>query len=113
VWRSPKGHGPRVKPTGEVKMEQKMSSLLQPKIDVAPSPISETDRRAMGSKPIEFQVLRPTEARQGGRAIPLSGARRRALVTRLLVDAGRAISADTLLEDVWDDQAPPAPLATL
>jgi hypothetical protein len=82
-------------------MEQKMSSLLQPKIDVAPSLVSETDRRAMGSKPIEFQVLGPTEVRPGGRAIPLSGARRRAMVTRLPLDAGRAISADTLLEDVW------------
>ena len=62
---------------------------------------------------IEFQVLGPTEARQDGRAIQLSGARRRALVTRLLLDAGRAVSADTLLEDVWGDQAPPAASATL
>jgi DNA-binding SARP family transcriptional activator len=67
----------------------------------------------MSNKPIEFQVLGPTEARQGGRAIQLSGARRRALVTRLLLDAGRAVSADTLLEDVWGDQAPPAASATL
>jgi DNA-binding SARP family transcriptional activator len=70
-------------------------------------------RVKVSNKPIEFQVLGPTEARQGGRAIPLSGARRRALVTRLLLDAGRAISADTLLEDVWGDEAPPAGLATL
>ena len=65
------------------------------------------------SRPIEFQVLGPTEARQTGQPIPLSGARRRALVTRLLLDAGRAVSAETLLEDVWGDQAPPAALATL
>jgi DNA-binding SARP family transcriptional activator len=67
----------------------------------------------MSVQPIEFQVLGPTEARQGGRSIPLSGARRRALVTRLLLDAGRAVSADTLLEDVWGDQAPGAASATL
>ena len=67
----------------------------------------------MRHRPIEFQVLGPTEARQGGKAIPLSGARRRALVTRLLLDAGRAVSADALLEDVWGDEAPAAALATL
>src|SRR5580658_10405035 len=67
----------------------------------------------MSNSPIEFQVLGPTEARQGGRAIPLSGARRRALVTRLLLDAGRAVSADILIEDVWGDQAPAAASATL
>jgi DNA-binding response OmpR family regulator len=62
-----------------------------------------TPRVKMSNNPIEFHVLGPTEARQGGRAIPLSGARRRALVTRLLLDAGRAVSADTLLEDVWGE----------
>jgi DNA-binding SARP family transcriptional activator len=67
----------------------------------------------VSNQPIEFQVLGPTEARQWGKAIPLSGARRRALVTRLLLDAGRTVSADTLLEDVWGDQAPPAASATL
>lgn len=67
----------------------------------------------MSNSPIEFQVLGPTEARQDGREIPLSGARRRALVTRLLLDAGRAVTADTLLEDVWGDHAPPAASATL
>ena len=70
-------------------------------------------RVEMINNPIQFQVLGPTEARQGSRAIPLSGARRRTLVTRLLLDTGRAVSADTLLEDVWGDQAPPAALATL
>ena len=67
----------------------------------------------VSNQPIEFQVLGPTEARQCGKPIPLSGARRRALVTRLLLDAGRTVSVDTLLEDVWGDEAPPAALATL
>jgi len=65
------------------------------------------------TRPIEFQVLGPTEARQAGRLIPLSGRRRRALVTRLLVDAGRVLSSETLIEDVWGDEAPLAVLATL
>ncbi len=65
------------------------------------------------SAPIRFQVLGPTEARQIGQPIPLGGARRRALLTRLLLGAGRAVSTDTLIEDVWDGHAPPAASATL
>ena len=65
------------------------------------------------NNPIAFQVLGPTEARQSGLLIPLSGVRRRALVTRLLLNAGRAVSAETLLEDVWDGQIPSAASATL
>jgi DNA-binding SARP family transcriptional activator len=62
---------------------------------------------------IEFQVLGPTQARQSGEAISLSGARRRALVTRLVLDAGRGVSAQTLIDDVWGDQPPQAASATL
>jgi DNA-binding SARP family transcriptional activator len=84
-----------------------------PSKDIRERPTSERSRQSTSSEPIEFQVLGPTEARQAGKPIPLSGARRRALVTRLLLDAGRAVSAETLLEDVWGDEAPPAALATL
>lgn len=62
---------------------------------------------------MKFLVLGPTEARQADQPIALSGARRRALVTRLVLDAGRSVSAETLLEDVWDGHAPPAASATL
>jgi DNA-binding SARP family transcriptional activator len=74
---------------------------------------SEGSSQTMNNYPIAFQVLGPTEARQSGLLIPLSGARRRALVTRLLLSAGRAVSAETLLEDVWDGQIPSAASATL
>jgi DNA-binding SARP family transcriptional activator len=84
-----------------------------PTKDIRERPTSERSSKSTSSEPIEFQVLGPTEARQAGKPIPLSGARRRALVTRLLLDAGRAVSAETLLEDVWGDEAPPAALATL
>jgi DNA-binding SARP family transcriptional activator len=63
--------------------------------------------------PIEFQVLGPTEARRDGTPVPLSGARRRALVARLLVDAGRVVPADALVADVWAGKASPAAAATL
>jgi DNA-binding SARP family transcriptional activator len=84
-----------------------------PSGDISEGSISERDGQSTSCTPIEFQVLGPTEARQAGEAIPLSGARRRALVTRLLLDAGRTVSAEALLEDVWGDEAPPAALATL
>lgn len=74
---------------------------------------SSADSHLAISKPIEFQVLGPTEARRAGQQIPLSGARRGALLTRLLLDAGRAVSAETLIEDVWDGHAPSAASATL
>jgi len=45
--------------------------------------------------------------------IALSGARRRALVARLLLDAGRVVPSDTLIEDVWEGKATPAAPATL
>jgi len=62
---------------------------------------------------LEFLILGPTEARGDGRPLALSGPRRRALVARLLLDAGRVVSADTLIADVWGAQASPASLATL
>jgi DNA-binding SARP family transcriptional activator len=72
-----------------------------------------TDAPGFGAAAIEFQLLGPTEARQGGIGIPLSGVRRRALLARLLLSAGRAVSVETLLEDVWDGRAPAAASATL
>ena len=65
------------------------------------------------SDTIEFQLLGATEARRDGEQVPLSGARRRALVARLLLDAGRVVRADALIEDVWDGSPRPAATATL
>ena len=81
--------------------------------DVPTPVVPQHSSQTMSSTPIEFLVLGPTEARRAGQPIALSGARRRALVTRLLLDAGRSVSAETLLEDVWDGHAPPAASATL
>src|SRR6187551_1235081 len=60
------------------------------------------------SDTIEFQLLGATEARRDGEPVPLSGARRRALVARLLLDADRVVRADALIEDVWDGSPRPA-----
>ncbi|MDQ1502198.1 MAG: hypothetical protein QOI86_5538, partial [Actinomycetota bacterium] len=69
--------------------------------------------RAMTEAKIDFQVLGPTEARRAGQPLPLSGARRRALVSRLLLDAGRVVPAATLIDDVWAGAATRPTPATL
>jgi DNA-binding SARP family transcriptional activator len=63
--------------------------------------------------PIEFHVLGPTGARCNGESLPIGGARRRALVARLLLDADRVVPPDTLIDDVWDGHAKEAAAATL
>jgi DNA-binding SARP family transcriptional activator len=62
---------------------------------------------------IEFLLLGPTEARRDGEPVALSGARRRALVARLLIDANRVVPAETLVADVWEDKTDPPAVATL
>ncbi len=54
---------------------------------------------------MEFRVLGPIEAVGDGAPIVLSG-RRRALLAYLLIHAGRPVSADRILEDVWGDASP-------
>ncbi|POM27879.1 putative HTH-type transcriptional regulator [Actinomadura rubteroloni] len=41
-----------------------------------------------------------------GRAVPVRGARLRALLIRLALDPGRPVSADRLLDDLWDGDPP-------
>src|SRR5262249_49661805 len=62
---------------------------------------------------LEFLILGPIDARRGHTSIPLSGARRRALVARLLIAGGRSVSGDRLIEDVWDGNSTAASQATL
>src|SRR6476469_7340711 len=78
-----------------------IAGIVEPGIE---GPLSET---------IEFQLLGATEARRDGEPVPLSGARRRALVARLLLDADRVVRSDALIEDVWDGSPRPAAMATL
>ncbi|WP_067832803.1 ATP-binding protein [Actinomadura kijaniata] len=53
-------------------------------------------------------VLGPLEVRDGAdRPVAVNGTRLRALLIRLALDPGRAVSVDRLLDDLWDG-APPA-----
>ncbi|GAA2640289.1 hypothetical protein GCM10010411_95690 [Actinomadura fulvescens] len=53
-------------------------------------------------------ILGPLEVRdETGRPVAVSGPRLRALLARLVIEAGRAVSAERLLDDLWEG-APPA-----
>jgi predicted ATPase/DNA-binding SARP family transcriptional activator len=56
---------------------------------------------------VQVGILGPLEIRDdAGILLPVSGARLRALVIRLAVADGRAVSVDRLAEDLWDGQGP-------
>jgi len=62
---------------------------------------------------MRFGILGPLEVSRDGTAVPLGGARQRAVLARLLVDVGRVVSADRLVEDVWDGRPPTTAAKTL
>ena len=56
---------------------------------------------------MRIAVLGPLEVRDAdGRSVEVSGRRLRALLVRLALDAGRIVSADRLIDDLWEDEPP-------
>jgi predicted ATPase/DNA-binding SARP family transcriptional activator len=62
---------------------------------------------------MEFGILGPLEVRNGPDLVRVPGAKERALLADLLVHAGRVVSADRLVEDLWGDDPPGNPVNTL
>ncbi len=62
---------------------------------------------------LEFEVLGPLVVRGGEGTIPVAGARRRALLVRLLVAANELVPASRLVEDLWAEEASAATASTL
>ncbi|MDI6515901.1 BTAD domain-containing putative transcriptional regulator [Streptomyces coelicoflavus] len=57
--------------------------------------------------PVRYRILGTTQVlRPDGTAVPLGGARLRALLTVLALRAGRAVPAGLLVEEVWDGDPP-------
>jgi YVTN family beta-propeller protein len=63
--------------------------------------------------PDAFRILGPLEVLRSGRAVALGGPRQRAVLALLLLHANRVVSADRLVEDVWEGHAPEASITTL
>jgi len=62
---------------------------------------------------LEFRLLGPLEARLDDAPLDLGGPRARTVLALLVLDANRAVSADRLIEGVWDERAPATAASTL
>jgi tetratricopeptide (TPR) repeat protein/DNA-binding SARP family transcriptional activator len=62
---------------------------------------------------VEFRLLGPVEAWVGDRRIDVGQPRQRAVLAALLVDAGRVVPRETLIDRVWGQAAPEHARATL
>jgi DNA-binding SARP family transcriptional activator len=60
-----------------------------------------------GEARVEFRILGPLEVLDGGRAVALPRGRARALLARLILDAGNVVSAERLIHDLWGEVVPP------
>ena len=56
---------------------------------------------------MEFRILGPLEVVDGGRLLPLGGAKTRALLALLLLNANEAVSSERLIDELWDERPPP------
>src|ERR671913_707738 len=62
---------------------------------------------------MEFGILGPLEVRDSSGLVRVPGVKERALLVDLVVHAGRVVSADRLIEDVWGDAPPGNPANAL
>jgi YVTN family beta-propeller protein len=56
---------------------------------------------------VEFRILGELEVRQDHRPLPLGGAKQRALLAFLLLNANRVVSRDRLVDELWGESPPP------
>lgn len=61
----------------------------------------------------EFRLLGPVEAVVGGRPVALGGAKQRALLAALLLEANEVVSTGRLAEALWGEDAPSSAAKTL
>ena len=62
---------------------------------------------------MEYRVLGPLEVLDGGRSVPLAGAKQRALLALLLVHANHVLSRDRLVDELWGDEPPDTAVQSL
>jgi DNA-binding SARP family transcriptional activator len=62
---------------------------------------------------VEFAILGPLEVRADGEPVALGGPKQRALLTMLLLEAGRVVSIDRLVDALWEGNPPATSTASL
>ena len=67
----------------------------------------------MGLPLIEFRLLGQVEAWRAGALVELGGRKQRAVLASLLLRAGRVVSLDQLIDDLWPDRPPARAAATV
>jgi DNA-binding SARP family transcriptional activator len=55
---------------------------------------------------MEFRVLGPLEAYEAGKRVPIGGAKQRALLAVLLLNANRVVPRDRLIHALWEEEPP-------
>lgn len=55
---------------------------------------------------MELRLLGPVEVWNGGRQVLLGGAKPQSLLAALLLEAGRVVTVDRLIEAIWEDDPP-------
>jgi basic membrane lipoprotein Med (substrate-binding protein (PBP1-ABC) superfamily)/DNA-binding SARP family transcriptional activator len=61
-------------------------------------------RTAEGEAGVEFRVLGPLEVIEDGRSLGLGSPQQRALLALLVLHAGRVVSMERILEELWGDE---------
>ena len=89
---------------------------------VAPGHASERDNgqrepleviRCDSTVVMEFRILGPLQVLRDGVPLVLGGTLQRSVLARLLLDDGRVVRAETLIDDVWAGRPPPTAGKTL
>ena len=62
---------------------------------------------------VEFRILGPLEAVTDGESLPLGGTKQRAVLALLLLEAGRVVSTDRLVDALWSGEPPATATASL
>jgi predicted ATPase/DNA-binding SARP family transcriptional activator len=60
----------------------------------------------MAEGSLEFRVLGPLDVRRGARSVAPAGGRRRSLLAMLLLDAGRVVPVERLVDGIWGYRPP-------
>jgi DNA-binding SARP family transcriptional activator len=55
---------------------------------------------------MEYWILGPLEVVDAGKPVPLGPEKQRALLAMLLLDAGRVVAVDRLVDGLWGDEPP-------